>query len=258
MLYTGKAVLEHFGAHMPDLISKEMCEDYADKRMNAGISQGSVWTELGHLRSTLAFAEDMRLIDSAPKVWRPAKPQTDKRILDRGEARALIDNAHDPHVRLAIALLLGTGARLGAVLDLTWARVDFQAGTINLRVEDSATRKGRAILPMNRTTRPALLAAKEAALSDYVIEYAGHQVKSIRTGFKNAIARAKLGHVRIHDLRHTAAVTMLSNGVPLEKVSQVLGHSNTSVTFSTYARYLPQQMQDAVDILDFGSLKRGA
>ena len=49
---------------------------------------------------------------------------------------------------------------------------------------------------------------------------------------------------------------MLSEGVPLEKVSQVLGHSNTTVTFSTYARYLPQHMQDAVDILDFGSLKR--
>jgi integrase len=258
MRYTGKAVLKHFGAYTPDQISKGLCEDYARDRMADGISQGSVWTELGHLRSAMRFAEDIRAIDRAPKIWRPEKPQTDKRILNRGEARGLIEGAIEPHVRLAIALLLGTAARLGAVLDLTWDRVDFKAGTINLRLDDVATRKGRAFLPMNRTTRPALLAAHEAALSDHVIEYAGKRVASIRTGFTAAAARAKIGHVRIHDLRHTAAVTMLSEGVPLEKVSQVLGHSNTSVTFSTYARYLPEHMQDAVDILDFGSLRRGA
>ncbi|WP_422073985.1 tyrosine-type recombinase/integrase [Tranquillimonas rosea] len=258
MGYTGKAVLEHFGAYTPDQITKGLCQEYAEKREAAGISQGSVWTELGHLRSAMRFAEDIRAIQRAPKIWRPEKPQTDKRILNRGEARALLEGAGDPHIRLAIALLLGTAGRLGAVLDLTWDRVNFDAGTINLRLEDAATRKGRAVLPMNATTRPALLAAQEAAMTDHVIEYAGHRVKSIRTGFVNAVKRSGIGHVRIHDLRHTAAVTMLSQGVPLEKVSQVLGHSNTAVTFSTYARFLPQHMQDAVDVLDFASLRKGA
>ncbi|MBR9840805.1 MAG: site-specific integrase [Rhodobacteraceae bacterium] len=258
MGYTGKAVLEHFGAYTPDQITKALCQTYTRKRLAAGKSQGSVWTELGHLASALKFDEGIRAIDRAPRIWRPTKPQSDKRILNRGEARALIDGAHDPHIRLALILLLGTAARLGAVLDLTWNRVDFDAGTINLRLEDSATRKGRAFLPMNNTTRPALQAAREAALTDHVFEYAGHPVKGIRTSFLNAVARSKIGHVRIHDLRHTAAVTMLSEGVPLEKVSQVLGNSNMAVTFSTYARYLPQHMQDAVDVLDFASLKRGA
>lgn len=56
-------------------------------------------------------------------------------------------------------------------------------------------------------------------------------------------------------MRHTAAVTMLANGIPLEKVSQVLGDSNTAITFSTYGRYLPEHMQDAVNVLDFMNLK---
>lgn len=256
MGYTGVAVLEHFGAFTPDQITKGMCEEYAQARMAAGKSQGTVWTELGHLRSAMRFAADTRAIAHAPKIWRPEKPQSDKRILDRGEARALIDGAHDPHIRLALVLLLGTAARLGAILDLTWDRVNFDAGIINLRLDDSVTRKGRAVLPMNNATRPALIAAHKAALSDYVVEYAGSKVGSIRTGFTAAVRRSGIGHVRIHDLRHTAAVTMLSSGVPLEKVSQVLGHSNTSVTFSIYARYLPEHMQDAVDVLDFASLRK--
>lgn len=255
MLYTGKAVLPHFGAYRPEQIDKALCVQYEALRKGQGISQGSIHTELGHLRSAMTFAHDARMIDRAPKIWRPAKPQTDKRILNPGEARALVEGAHEPHIRLALILLLGTAARVGAVLDLAWDRVDFERGTINLRLDDSQTRKGRAVVPMNASTRAALDVAQRAALSDFVVEYAGKQVGSIRKGVQGAITRSGIGHVRIHDLRHTAAVTMLASGVPLEKVSQVLGHSNTAVTFSTYGRYLPEHMQDAVNVLDFMNLK---
>lgn len=255
MGYTGKAILPHFGHLRPEDITKATCLEYDAERRAVGRTQGTIHTELGHLKSALNFAADTRMIDRAPKIWRPEKPQTDKRILNAGEARALIDGAREPHVRLALILLLGTAGRVGAILDLTWDRVDFDRGSINLRLEDSSTRKGRAVVPMNASTRAALSAAHAAALSDYVVEYAGKQVGSIRTGVQGAIRRSKIGHVRIHDLRHTAAVTMLSNGVPLEKVSQVLGHSNTAITFSTYGRFLPEHMQDAVNVLDFMSLR---
>lgn len=255
MGYTGKAVLPHFGSYRPDQIDKALCVEYDSLRRGQGKSQGTIHTELGHLRSALKFAEDTRMIPSAPKIWRPSKPATDKRILNLGEARALIAGAGEPHIRLALILLLGTAGRVGAILDLTWDRVDFDRGVINLRLDDSQTRKGRAIVPMNAGTRAALDVAHEAALSDFVIEYGGKQVGSIRKGVQGAITRSGIGHVRIHDLRHTAAVTMLSNGIPLEKVSQVLGHSNTAITYSTYARYLPEHMEDAVNVLDFMNLR---
>lgn len=258
MKWTGKAVLSHFGHLRPQDVIKKTCLDYEAARLAAGRSQGTIHTELGHLRSALRFACDTRMIESAPKIWRPAKPIKDKRILCLREARALIDSAFEPHIRLALILLLGTAGRVGALLDLTWDRVDFDRGTINLRIEDSQTRKGRAVVPMNSSTRAALSAAHKAALSEYVIEYAGGQIKSIRKGFQGAVTRSKIGHVRIHDLRHTAAVTMLASGVPLEKVSQVLGHSNTSITFSTYGRYLPEHMTDAVNVLDFLNSKEGS
>ena len=257
MGYTGKAVLDHFGAHLPENIDKPMCVAYLDKRLKAGKSQGTVWTELGHLQSTMNFAEQTRRIDRAPRIWRPAKPEKDMRILNPGEARALIDGAVDPHIRLALVLLLGTAARVGALLELEWDRVDFERGSINLRVETSQTRKGRAVVPMNAGTRAALDVARRAALSGYVIEYAGGPIKSIRNGFKAAVARAGLGDLRIHDLRHTAAVTMLQHGIPIEKVAQVLGHSNTQMTYRVYGRYLPEHMQDAVDVLDFTSVRAG-
>lgn len=258
MGYTGKAILPFFGHQYPDHITKATCQEYAQIRLTEGKSHGTVHTELGHLKSALNFAKKTRMIDRVPHIWRPSKPESDKRILSAGEARALIDGAHDPHIRLALVLLLGTAGRVGAILDLTWDRVDFERGTINLRLSDTITRKGRAVVPMNGMTRAALSVASQAALSDYVVEYASGPVKNIRKGVMGAVSRSGIGHVRIHDLRHTAAVTMLSAGHPIELVAQVLGHSNVAMTYKVYGRYLPESMSPAVDVLNFTDLRLGS
>jgi integrase len=248
-------VLAHFGAYRPDHITKELCEDYREKRQGDGKSLGSVHTELGHLRSALTYAVKIGLIERAPHIWRPAKPAPKERFLSRSEINALIDSAETPHVKLAIILMLGTAGRVGAILDLEWSRVDFERGTINLRRDDSVTRKGRAAVPMNGMTRAALQTAHGAALTDYVVEYAGGPVRSIRTGFKAACKRAGIEGATIHTLRHTAAVYMAEAGVPMWKISQYLGHSNTAITERVYARFAPSAMQDAADVLNFTELK---
>lgn len=111
---------------------------------------------------------------------------------------------------------------------------------------------------MNGMTRAALQTAHDAALSDYVVEYAADRVKSIRKGFQNACERAGLEDVTLHTLRHTAAVHMVSAGIPMSKVSQYLGHSNTAITERVYARYAPSHMQDAADVLNFTQIRKSA
>jgi len=256
MQSTGKAVLPFFEGHRPHHITKALCQQYAAKRMDAGRKQGTVWTELGHLRSALKWAVKAGWIDRAPYVWRPEKPESDKRILNPGQVRKLIDAADAPHIRLAMILLFGTGARVSAILELEWDRVDFDANCINLRVETEERRKGRAVVPMSAGVRAALSASQEAAVSDYVIEYAGGPIKSMKTGWSAAVRRSGLGRVTIHEARHTAAVTMLQAGVPLVKVSQMLGHSSVSITEKVYARFMPSAMQDAADVLDFMNVRK--
>ena len=45
--------------------------------------------------------------------------------------------------------------------------------------------------------------------------------------------------VRLHDLRHTAAVLWLTNGVHFIQVAKWLGHSSYVLTLTTYADYIP-------------------
>ena len=53
------------------------------------------------------------------------------------------------------------------------------------------------------------------------------------------LKRARLPHARVHDLRHTAATLMLSRGVPIKVVSEMLGHADVNTTLSIYAHVLP-------------------
>ncbi|ARC35500.2 integrase [Paracoccus yeei] len=255
MTYTGKAVLAHFGHYRPDQITTELCRAYAKARMAAGISQGSVHTELGHLRSAMTFAERSRIIEAAPYIERPSKPTPKERYLNKDEVQKLIDHAEAPHIALAIHLLFATAGRVGAVLDLTWERVDMERGIINLRLDDSRTRKGRAIVPINRGLMAALQTAKDAALSDFVVEWGGKQVASIRKGFEGAVRRAGLQAVTLHTIRHSSAVAMVSAGIPITQVAQYLGHSNTAITFSTYGRFAPDHLTEAAEVLDFVKLR---
>jgi integrase len=62
--------------------------------------------------------------------------------------------------------------------------------------------------------------------------------------YKQFIKRNKLRHIRIHDLRHTSAVLALTSGMPLEAVSQGLGHSRLDITKDVYAPHVPKLNED--------------
>jgi len=253
MAFEWKAVGPHFGHLRPDQVTIDHCRAYTALRRAAGKHDGTIWTELGHLRTVFIWAQQRRLIDHAPSVERPPKPAPKDRWLTEAEIATLLAADMAPHIRLAILLMLGTAGRVSAILELTWDRVDFKANWINLRTSDTGPRKGRAAVPMNAGLRAALSQAKEARLTDYVIEWGGEPVKRIKTGFNAAVKNAGLEGVSPHVLRHTAAVHLVANGADMERVSQYLGHSSVDVTRRVYGRFAPEHLQKEADILDFAS-----
>lgn len=251
MMHEWKAMGPHFGHLRPEQVTTDVCRRYATLRRKAKKHDGTIWTELGHLRTVLRWA----MGDKAPKIERPAKPAPKERYLTRAEIERLLAAPAAPHIKVAIHLMLATAARVGAVLDLEWSRVDFERGQINLRTSETGPRKGRAIVPMNAGLRAVLQTAQGAAISDYVVEWAGGRVAGIKTGFNAAVAAAGLKGVSPHVLRHTAAVHMVEAGIPIIEVAQMLGHSNTAITFHAYGRFSPTHLRRAAEVLDFTRIR---
>jgi integrase len=56
--------------------------------------------------------------------------------------------------------------------------------------------------------------------------------------FTSVIRRARLPHMRFHDLRHACATLLLLQGVELKVVQEILGHASISTTGNIYAHVL--------------------
>jgi integrase len=259
MKFEWRVIKPFFGHLRPEQVTVELCRVYTEARRamisrhKRNVQDGTIWTELGHLRTVFIWAHERKLIAFAPPVERPSKPAPKGRWLTREEIDRLQAVKTAPHIALAIRLMLETAGRVGAILELTWDRVDFEARTINLRTTETGLRKGRAAVPMNDGLRAMLQTARAAALTDYVVEWAGNKepLGSIKTGFNKAVKDAGLEAVTPHVLRHTAAVHLAAAGRPMSKISQYLGHSSTAVTERVYARFAPGHLREEAAVLDF-------
>lgn len=68
--------------------------------------------------------------------------------------------------------------------------------------------------------------------------------------FNRRIKSSGLPHVRLHDLRHTAASLMLLEGVDLKTVSEILGHSSITITADIYAHVMSESRKKAAQSLE--------
>lgn len=266
-----KALRATFANVCPEHVTADLCRSYAAARLADGVRAGTVWTELTRLRSALNWAAKRRLIDwPPPYVWVPTKPPARDRVLTDTEVDRLLSGCVMPHVRLFVTLALCTGARSAALLELTWDRVDFEAGTIDLRRPEAPNpltkhvRKGRAIVPMNGTARAVLSQARSEAISDHVIEWNGAPVKKIRKGFEEACRRAGLVGVTPHDLRRTVATWADEAGIDPQRIARLLGHANVA-SGEAYRHPRPEALRPVADVLNLadrvqrtgGALRKG-
>lgn len=235
----------HFGHMRPADIGRLACREYIAIRGRRA-KPGTIIKELSVLRTALRWHDK----NTSAIIEMPRHPPPRDRYLTREEYRALRDAAPSPHCRLFIIVAYTTAGRAGAVLELTWDRVDFKTGLVQLATEDEHGNKGRALVPMNESLRAALEEAQRAALTDFVIEYAGRPVRSVRKAFQAACAKAGLKDVSPHVLRHTAAVHLAEAGVPMSEIAQYLGHTNMTTTFRIYAKYSPEYLRGAASKLE--------
>lgn len=239
--YAWKALQPVFGHLRPEQVTRSLCREYAASR---NVSPGTTLKELSTLRTALRWNDK-----NTPAVFElPPSPQPKERHLTRDEARALIDAAVHPHIKLFIRLAIATAARKSALLSLQWPAVDFDKGIIRLGHIQGG--KGRAQVPINESLEAALRESHRASQSQWVIEYAGDRVKSIKRGFASACERAGLEDVTPHTLRHTSAVWMAEGGRRMEEIAQYLGHTDARTTYRVYARYSPDYLRHASSLLD--------
>lgn len=241
-----KALAPHFGHKLGSAVTREDCRDYHKARRRAGKSNSTIKTELEFLRACVRF----RYGKEAPSIWLPPESKPRDRYLRPDEVDLLLEHIEAPHVRLFVTLAITTGARMSALLDLTWDRVDLNIETVDLNPAGrEITNKRRTTVKLNERALVALREAHAARLTDYVIEYGGKPVKSIKKAVASAARRAGVP-CSPHVFRRTSGVWMANSDVSMEKIAQRLG-TTVRIAEKHYARFSPSYQKDAAEALDW-------
>ncbi len=131
----------------------------------------------------------------------------------------------------AFRLLMLTGCRLTEILTLRWDDIDYKTGEIRLR--DAKT--GARMVALTPATLRVLMAIRRVPSSPWVFTGSARDthLASLSKPWLRVRARAGIGDVRIHDLRHSYASRALALGEGLTMIGRLLGHTDVGST----ARY---------------------
>lgn len=208
----------------------------------------------GYIRAMCNFGIKNGLIKNNPlSQW--VKPKENQRlVLLTVEDLMKIYECADNHLKWAIEIAWNLGVRTGnsELLALKWEHIDYARGV--LRVYAPKTKNCRT-LPIRSDFKAHLKERQGKSQTEYLIEYKGRPVKSLRRSFRSACRRAGITYpIRMYDIRHLFASVLLSDGADLAAVSKLLGHSSTQTTVNNYYHLLHGEKERAVGLLP--SLRR--
>lgn len=182
----------------------------------------------------------------------------------------------DPDLAVFVLLAAATGARRSELVALRWSDVNRDVGLVSISrahvhgrdgvvEKDTKTHASRRVA-LDATTLSLLLEHHERAAE--LASACGVELRSdgfvftrspdgtvpwrpdaATASFARLRHRAGLDHVRLHDLRHYVATTMLSAGVDIRTVAGRLGHRNAATTLNVYSHFLESSDRAAADVL---------
>ena len=189
--------------------------------------------------------------DSNPvRFVEKAKEEPRDRTLNETEIAALAgaleaESESSPAAVAAVRIAMTTGLRIGEVIAMRWADIDFEGGRVVL----PDTKTGRRWQSLSSAALEALANHPRIHGSEHVFTTTGRAAityKTVHGAFGRAAKRAGLSDVRMHDLRRTLMTRAAAAGVSAHVLRNLLGH-RTAVMADRYVRHAGSAVADPTE-----------
>lgn len=248
-----------FGSKRMNEISKIMIRNWTHDLLARGYSPAMINRTLILFGQLFTIANELGIADipARSEVGIKLLKVTQKHTthLSNAEVKRLADALEDcknPHVKYIISFMLVTGARRSEALHARWEHIDL----INKTWVVPLSKSGQ---PRHIFLNDAAVAILHALRSDMTLDdttgylFANPKTQKpyrcIFNAWKRVRELAGLPNLRIHDLRHSYASTLVNNGVSLYDVQKLLGHSNIKTT-QRYAHLSSERLSQSASVAD--------
>lgn len=252
-----------------------------NRLMAAKLDEGKSGSTVRRIRAVLVQALDyaVRLGIVARNVAAltktPRMPRSEGRTLTPGHAKALLASLAGHRYEALYMVMLTTGIRRGEALGLRWEDLDLRQGIMTVRrqlkreggrlvTSETKTAKSRRAINLPKPVTYALRAHRTRQKRDRLALGSGWcesgfvftsdigtpiDPRNLYRDFSRVCRQAKIGSWHPHELRHSAASLMLAQGVPIQVVSDVLGHSSIRLTADVYGHVLSPARHAAAEAM---------
>ena len=192
-------------------------------------------------------------------------------ILSEDEISTIKKHLKGSNMELLILLDLATGLRQGELLALNWEDIDLKNKTLTVNksvkevyiYEDENNRHIETIFQVPKTQN----SFRTISIPDALIHVLKNEknkngllfhdnngnplrAKNVSYQWKKILKDCNIPHKKFHAIRHTYASMLLKNGVDIETVAELMGHTAISIT-QIYLHSSANQKQDAVNKLNY-------
>jgi integrase len=229
---------------------------YVAKRQVEQASNATINRELAALKRALTLGCHGQKILHRPYIPMLREDNARQGFFERSQFEAVRRHLREC-LRPLVTFAYVTGWRLSEVLHLTWAQVDFHAGTVRLEPGTTKNRLGR-MFPFTPELR-ALLESQRAStektdkqtgrIIPWVFHRQGKPIKDFRGAWQKACDAAGVPGRLFHDFRRTAVRNLERAGVPRSVAMLMTGHK-TEAVYRRYAIVSEADLHNAAKQLD--------
>jgi integrase len=248
------------------------------KRKNKGLSPWMMKKIRNNLAAIFDYAIEEKIINNnfIKKIKIPKIEKTKINPLTPKELTAIKTATSKNRLYTIFLLDVKTGLRKGELLGLRWQDIDFESGLASIKqqlvardkeVKFKSTLKTdgsfRTIGLSNDMLRQLkkfkkLIDKEKSQCEDYknydlvACHEDGNYIhpRKFQTIIDNIFKEAGVEKRRIHDLRHTFATLLLSDGAYINDVQEFLGHTDARTTLGIYGHVLPGRQRDLANKMD--------
>jgi len=255
-------ILPELGNHRLDEITKPMMKTLVAKLVEKGLARDSIRLIVASLGILYTQAVDDKIASENPtkgisKFYRQAKKKHEEiDPLNEDESILFLEKTleHENKYYPLFLCALHTGMRSGELAGLQFGDIDWEGKFLEVRrqvvlgeVTTLKTKNGRRRVDLSDdlletlSNLRCLMQFSKWVFSDSGVFKKVNNVK--QRNFKRVLKKAGIRDIRFHDLRHTFASQLLSNGTNILYVSQQLGHADPAITMKIYAKWIPKAGQ---------------
>jgi len=218
-----------------DQVQTKNIEDFKKDLTENGYTAKSVSRKLNSIKNFFSFLLEEKKIVANPstEVKHPKYENDMPKILKPIEYRSLRDACrNDVRATAIVELMLQAGLRIKEIENLRMENI--KENSIIIEIYESHSQRE---VPLNNSAKVALKRyideVRGESKSENVFITKTNRVllaRNIRSLLNRYFNKADIKGIKVNDLRNTFIVFQLKAGVPLDVVSQVVGHKRISTT----------------------------